>query len=454
MKCYSCSSINAIYNKWGNVFKRKQKKYKVLEKESIVGNDGKTYEVYRIKALIDIPMHNIKAGDLGGYVSDRHILDHEGSCWVGGNAIASKYNYGSASVREDSLVTDNAISTGYVRGKAVIKGNAFVDGDASGECYISDDVKVLRGSVQGNVTLLGKVVISGVLVAAYENGKILIKDDVSIRNVHGYDEKGQKVAEKSITVGEDQTIEISGKIEIENTSLTGNCVLDGEFRLENATIKGDNSIIGTPRVLPNLRLSGTNHISGNAVIPPSSHLHGITIDTGIFSYLENTEGNQRGIESTRITTENNEYVTAIKDIEAEYESYTTDIVKLIKYPAMVDSSIPEVAEFIFTLRMANRAIKSSNEAKIQDLSEKLEMAFLRAENTVRTLVTSHLDENKKKSLKTAEKMFKIACDDASPDPEKRLGFKAGLRSLEGVLDISDRAVENLKERVGILELEA
>lgn len=441
-------------NKWGNMFKRQKKKYKLLEKESIVGIDGKNYEVHRIQALIDIPMHNVKAGDLGGYISELDLLDHEGFCWVGGNAIISKFSYRSSTIRGDALVTDNAIVTGYARGKAIVKGNAIVDGVASGECYISDDVKISQTTVEGNVTLLGKVVISGMLVAAYENGKIIIKDDVSIRNVHAYDEKGYKVAAKSIVAGADQTIEISGKIEMENTSLTGNCVLDGEFRLENADIKGDNKIIGTPRILPNFRLSGTNHISGKAIIPPSSHLHNITIDSGIFSYLESPEGNQSGIEAPRIPAESNEYVNAIKDIEAEYESYTTDIVKLIKYPAMVDSSIPEVAEFIFTLRMANRAIKVSNEIKIQELSEKLEMAFLRAENTVRTLVTSHLNEDKKKSLKTAEKMFKIACDDASPDPEKRLGFKAGLRSLEGVLDISDRAVENLKERVGILELEA
>ena len=41
--------------------------------------------LHRIKALIDIPRHNVKIGDIGGYVSYEHNLSHEGDCWVSDN---------------------------------------------------------------------------------------------------------------------------------------------------------------------------------------------------------------------------------------------------------------------------------------------------------------------------------------------------------------------------------
>lgn len=436
-----------------SMFKKKPKKYKLLDKETVQTSNGLTYDMHRIQALIDIPMHGVKAGDIGGYISLNKVLSHEGNCWVGENAMVHGYaEYGY--VEGDALITENAFLKGTANGKSIIRGNAIIDSRVYGNADISGNVTLHGSDVRGNITLSGNLDISNINISAAEDGLVIVDGDISIHNTgKRYDKIGNEIPGQFIFANNDKTINLTGKLDLKNIGISGNCLIEGTgLRLDSISIDGDNTITGNPKILPDVKFSGTNHVSGDALIPPSSHLHDVTIETGIFSYLDSFTGST--VNQKSITVASNEYTDTINEIEADYESYTTDIVKLIKYPGMVDSSIPEVADFVVTLRMAKRAIKSSHEGKIEELAGKLELAFVRAENKVRTLVSSRLDETQKKSLKTAEKMFKIACDDASPEPEKRLGFKAGLKSLEGVLDVSEKAVENLKERVGILELEA
>jgi hypothetical protein len=86
------------------------KKYRLLSKKlveftDVTGDDGKTIEhrMYRIKALRDIPAHNVKAGDLGGWVNRRNILSHEGDCWIGDEAkVFSQWHHTSSMVFGDA----------------------------------------------------------------------------------------------------------------------------------------------------------------------------------------------------------------------------------------------------------------------------------------------------------------------------------------------------------------
>ena len=81
----------------------------------------------RIRALVDIPRFNVKAGDLGGYIEKERNLSHIGDCWVGGNAR----------VFEQARVFGNA----RVYGNALVFGNACVPGNAKIES--NDDFIVL-----------------------------------------------------------------------------------------------------------------------------------------------------------------------------------------------------------------------------------------------------------------------------------------------------------------------
>ena len=72
--------------------------------------------LFRIRAVRDIPRFNVKAGDLGGYVQNSWNLSHEGDCWVGDNAR----------VFRDATVSGNA----RVYGNAQVYDHAHISGNS------------------------------------------------------------------------------------------------------------------------------------------------------------------------------------------------------------------------------------------------------------------------------------------------------------------------------------
>lgn len=78
--------------------------------------------LHRIRALIDIPEHDVKAGDLGGWIEAESNLSQKGAAWVTGSACVT----GKAWVTGKALVTGEALVTGSAR----VIGNAWVSGNA------------------------------------------------------------------------------------------------------------------------------------------------------------------------------------------------------------------------------------------------------------------------------------------------------------------------------------
>lgn len=93
-------------------------KYELVHNESIKNSQGTT--VYRIRALVDIPKHDIKAGDLGGWIEGEWNLSQDNACWAGGYACVS----GSSRVSGGALVA----------GRAAVDGCAKISGDADYSC--------------------------------------------------------------------------------------------------------------------------------------------------------------------------------------------------------------------------------------------------------------------------------------------------------------------------------
>ena len=442
------------------------KKYKLLPAEAVVAVDGQTYEVHRIKALVDIPRHNVKAGDLGGFVSHEKILSQKGSCWVGGDAIAANPKW-QTRITENALVEGQAFISGNASGTVKIHGRAQVRGTVSGRADISGNAFLGYVTVDGNVVIKENArIIDGTISTQYRGfvsgGKgVVISGDVIV-NCPSVRTEYIGVYDKFINLASGESVEISGKVRLNNSFISGDCKLDGEFSLDSASLKGNNTIIGSHKIKPDVKFTGTNVITGNSVIPPGTHVHDVVMDGGVLNYADaDFAGNNPAVSAPSKTDAvevakpaAGQYISLIGQIEAEYEAYTTDVVKLIKYPAMVDASIPEVGEFLVRLRSAKRVMDTASVDTLVEVSGALELAFVRAENKCRTLVASHLDDAKKKALKDASKKFEIACDEASTEPEKKLGFRAGMRALEGVIEVSDAAVAKMKERAGLLEIEA
>jgi len=119
--------------------------------------------LHRIRALRDIPRHNVKAGDLGGFIESGANLSQEGDCWVGEVR-------GDAQVSGNAWVRDNA----QVFGNAQIYGNAWVFGNAQ----VFSDAQVSGAArVSGNACVSGDAQVSG---NAHVYGYAWVHDDACV----------------------------------------------------------------------------------------------------------------------------------------------------------------------------------------------------------------------------------------------------------------------------------
>lgn len=98
-------------------------KYEFREEQLINGHN-----MHRIVALHDIPMHDVKAGDLGGWVESTWNLSQEGSCWIKDESMA----YQLARISDNAIVMGAAevYETAKVYDEAVINGMVSVFGSA------------------------------------------------------------------------------------------------------------------------------------------------------------------------------------------------------------------------------------------------------------------------------------------------------------------------------------
>lgn len=146
-------------------------KYEIV-KDDYVEECGE--RMYRIRALRDIPRHNVKAGDLGGYIQRYENLSQTGDAWVADNAIVVN----SALVSDDALVCDTAqvIQDAHVAEQATVAGSAIIAGDAA---------------VAGAAAVVGKAVVFGrarVLGCASVHdkarcyGDAVVSDNASVHN--------------------------------------------------------------------------------------------------------------------------------------------------------------------------------------------------------------------------------------------------------------------------------
>lgn len=96
----------------------------------------------RIEALIDIPLHNIKAGDLGGWLESEDNLAQSGSCWVDKTSKV----YDNARISEDALIYDNAqvFDNAKVSGRAKVGVDSWVyeQAEISGSAEVFMEARV------------------------------------------------------------------------------------------------------------------------------------------------------------------------------------------------------------------------------------------------------------------------------------------------------------------------
>ena len=183
-------------------------KYSFTDKTII--HDG--HVLKQIIALRDIPRHNIKVGDIGGYIEGETTLSHDGDCWIGGNAKVY-----------DSSVTDCAL----VNSEATVKRSTIC-----GYAYVHDYANVIDSAIYDCAEIFGRAEIdnSSIFGHAKIYGRARVEGN---SEVYGYAE----VFDKAKVCYE---ATISCNVKIYGSAVASNCSVH-----DNAHIYGCASIFQT-----------------------------------------------------------------------------------------------------------------------------------------------------------------------------------------------------------------
>jgi hypothetical protein len=146
-------------------------------------------------------------------------------------------------------------------------------------------------------------------------------------------------------------------------------------------------------------------------------------------------------------------------VTARWLEYELDVAKIIAFPAMSDGRQPLTAAFLRAKRIADGLRPASAKARItnEQLSEyrnavaDFEVAFDVAERDARRLRDSSFSEAERKRLDTAKQLLTVAIDEAATPAERQLAYRRVREELDGLISISDEAIEVLEKKV-MLEL--
>jgi carbonic anhydrase/acetyltransferase-like protein (isoleucine patch superfamily) len=439
-------------------------KYKLLAKEKLLiklpsrEEDGFApreayHTLHRVKALVDIPRHGVKAGDIGGYVSNKHILSQFGECWIGRQAIV----WGNTKIEGNALVSDTAtLFSESDELQLFVTGNAKIDGHSSVEIAEGfSDPDYTQAVIDENVHIFGYAYIRNTIQIF---GSAQIYDSAQINDAK-YICGEAKIYENAFLLGENS---VSGNVEIfgqtivdKRTIISGNSTIgtSGKILYVPANLKlGDGIMVAPQNKKAAASLAAKNKKAADSLAETKKISKGILRNFGKFA-LNGTKKNELLAEPYSASSDAQQIsVETLDDIAVRIEGYQNDIVKIIKFPLMVDTTDPFTSKMMMLLNKAQRLRSFSDNKQFSETVDALEEAFLAAEANALRLAATRLSENDQKRTAKATDLLRIAMDDAASENEKQIAFKQGLKQLEGIILIPEQAVETFRTKAGIAQL--
>lgn len=143
------------------------------------------------------------------------------------------------------------------------------------------------------------------------------------------------------------------------------------------------------------------------------------------------------------------------EITAHWLDYELDVAKLIAFPAMSDGRQPLVAAFLRAKKTADALRPPSADSTVTErqVSEYLDavgayaVAFEIAERDARRLRDSTFTEPERKRLDRAQQLLKVAVDESATQAERNVAYRRVRDELEGLILLSDEAVQVLEKQV-------
>ncbi|WP_438354713.1 hypothetical protein [Microbacterium sp. CJ88] len=145
------------------------------------------------------------------------------------------------------------------------------------------------------------------------------------------------------------------------------------------------------------------------------------------------------------------------DITHRWLDYELDVAKLIAFPAMSDGRQPLTAGFLRAKKIADRLRPESadvqltpdQQAEYRAAVTDFEVAFDLAERDARRIRDSSFTPAERKRLDTAQQLLTVAVDQAATPAERQLAYKRVREELDGLIAVSDEAIEVLEKKVAL-----
>jgi uncharacterized protein (DUF934 family) len=145
------------------------------------------------------------------------------------------------------------------------------------------------------------------------------------------------------------------------------------------------------------------------------------------------------------------------EVTQRWLAYELDVAKLIAFPAMSDGRQPLTAAFLRAKKVADRLRPVSARVKIDAASlteyreavNDYEVAFDVAEKDARRLRDTTFTETERRRLDTAKQLLSVAVDEAATPAERQLAYRRVRQELDGLISLSDEAVEVLEKKVAL-----
>lgn len=419
-------------------------KYKLIRAGRMtVHRTDEKMRFYRLQALRDIPLHGVKAGDLGGYVTRKDILSAEGSCWIGGTAqvIGGIHVEGSAYITDEAVVINPKKSsyrftinkTAKVSGRATVTSivsTSSTSGTLTDTAHIYDDAVVNNlASISGTTEIYGN---------AYMANPV----NVSNSKIFGNSRTGMKASFSQVN--------LSGNSQVGDDVNGWYCVISGD------SVIGDNNKIHKMVVHDENVPPGTHDDKKEVkFVAPDAEavLKQAAKEKAEKEAKEKADAAEAAVHATvSVKSVSNALMTAYEQVCAKIASYETDIVKIIKYPVMADKTDPLTLDMVMALNNAQLLSAEPDSNEFKDAVNHLQKAFIVAESNARKIASTLLSETDKKKTAKATDLFRVASNEASSEQEKKVAFVQGFKQLEGILDVPDVAVDAFRIKIGLKEI--
>lgn len=157
------------------------------------------------------------------------------------------------------------------------------------------------------------------------------------------------------------------------------------------------------------------------------------------------------------TTAGQQRVVAAQDaVTHRWLEYELDAGKLITYPAMSDGRQPLTAAFLRAKKVADALRPDDGETldperlrEYRDAVTDYEVAFDVAERDARRVKDAGFTAAERKRLDTARQLLTVATDQAATPNERQLAYKRVREELDGLILLSDEAVDVLEKKVAL-----